>query len=42
MKDPGLTLTAQARMDELTTEEEWLNRQVRAIAAQALAVPAAW
>ncbi len=41
MKDPGLALLAQARTDELTTEEEWLNRQIRAIAAQALTVPSA-
>ncbi len=40
LKDAALTAAASARMDELTMEEGWLDREIRAIAAQALVVPA--
>jgi len=40
LRNTALTATATARMDELTSEEGWLNSEIRAIAAQALVVPA--
>ncbi len=39
MNDTALQQAAEARMEELMVEQAWLNRQIRALAAQALVVP---
>ena len=39
MEDEALSRAMRLRTEELETEREWLHRQIRAIAAQALVVP---
>ena len=39
MNDAALRQTAERRMEELSVEQAWLNRQIRSLAAQALVVP---
>ncbi len=39
LQDEALSRAMELRMDELLTETEWLHRQIRDVAAQALVVP---
>ncbi len=39
MNDVVLQQAAEGRMEELSVEQAWLNRQIRSLAAQALVVP---
>ncbi len=40
LKDGALQQALSARMEELSVEQGWLSREIRAVAAQALVVPA--
>ena len=39
MNDTLLQRTAEVRMEQLSEEQAWINRQIRSLAAQALVVP---